>query len=96
MSQNQSPDVLKLTKLRLGIMSGARDEFIQAIIDGVKKELSKVHGIEFDQADEEHVMFVVDLSAWRYSNEGYSYLPPYLRLRLNNLVIRHEKSKQDI
>lgn len=85
--------LLELTKLRLGISSPVRDEFISAINSGVIKEMSRVHGLEIDQSDQEHLMFVADLSAWRYSNEGYSHLPPYLRLRLNNLILRHEKSQ---
>ena len=85
--------LLELTKLRLGISSPVRDEFIGAINSGVIKEMSRVHGLEIDLSDQEHLMFVADLSAWRYSNEGYSHLPPYLRLRLNNLILRHEKSQ---
>lgn len=92
MSQNQNLSVLDLTKFRLGLSSTVRDGFLRAINDGVKKEMEKVHGITFDESDQEHVMFVADLSAWRYSNEGYSHLPPYLRLRLNNLILRHEES----
>ena len=85
--------LLELTKLRLGISSSVRDGFISAINNGVIKEMSRVHGLEIDLSDQEHLMFVADLSAWRYSNEGYSHLPPYLRLRLNNLILRHEKSQ---
>lgn len=81
-------EVLKLVKARLGISSDTRDEYIQAIIDGIEKELKERQGLDIDISNPFHLMFVVDYSCYRYENKGeHSGMPRHLQWRLHNLFI---------
>lgn len=99
---SQKSSLLELVKNRLGILSSTRNDFIQAIIDSVVSELNSVHGIDETELEDDmtstYQMFVTDLASWRYQNEGLQILPPYLRLRLNNLILRqaaNDEQKSD-
>lgn len=79
---------LTLVKARLGISSSVRDEYLSAIIDGVKTELEEEKGLVLDDANSYHLMFVVDLSTWRYQNkDSMDGMPRHLQFRLHNLMI---------
>lgn len=83
--------ILSLLKQRLGISSNKRDEYLQAIIDGVVSELETVQGITIDQDNEAHVLFVIDYSDWRYNSRGEDgSMPMHIRWRLNNLYVQGE------
>lgn len=80
---------LSLLKQKLGITSNARDDFLNAILNGIQKELDQVHGIKLDSSDPAHLMFLVDLADWRYTSRGeMGSMPEHLMFRLKNLYIR--------
>lgn len=79
---------LNLVKARLGISTSVRDEYLTAIIAGVISELENEKGLVLSDASPHHLMFVVDLSTWRYQNKGMMEgMPRHLQFRLHNLVI---------
>lgn len=78
---------LKLVKARLGISTTVRDEYLKAIIDGVFDDLTNRNGIELNEEDNGHLMFVVDFSVYRYENKDIDTIPRHLRIRLNNLMV---------
>lgn len=79
---------LDLVKQQLGIRTDARDEYISAIIDGVKKELIDIQGLNLDEENFNHLMFIVDYSAWRYQSAGQDMgMPERLHWRLRNLMV---------
>lgn len=79
---------LNLVKARLGISTSVRDEYLTAIIEGVISELENEKGLVLSDASPHHLMFVVDLSTWRYQNKGMmDGMPRHLQFRLHNLII---------
>lgn len=93
MMAQKTLDIKELTKNKLGITSTARDDFIFAIIEGIKKELRDFNGIEFSETDESLNMYISELASWRYQNAGNPSMPPYLKLWLNNLIVRGLKNE---
>lgn len=87
-------DLLELTKSKLGILSSDRDTLISAIIEGVKSELNDFNNIPYNEDDAALNMYISELSCWRYQNAGNPSLPPYLRLWLNNLILRGMKTDE--
>lgn len=80
--------ILELVKARLGISTTVRDAYLTAIIGGVIKELEDEKGIELDETNACHLMFVVDYSTWRYQNrDSDGSMPRHLQFRLHNLII---------
>ena len=61
---------------------------LKKIIDGVISELTNEKGILLNFEDSSHLMFVVDLSAFRYENKGGGMMPRNLEYRLRNLIIK--------
>ncbi|WP_337970291.1 phage head-tail connector protein [Virgibacillus salexigens] len=81
-------NALALVKARLGITSTVRDEYLSKIIEGVAYELSEVNGLSLSSDNSFQLMFVVDLSTWRYQNRDESgSMPRHLKFRLHNLII---------
>ena len=79
---------LELVKLQLGISTNTRDTYIQAIINGAKKELKDIQGLVLDEANPNHLIFLVDYSAWRYQSAGQDVgIPERLHWRLRNLMV---------
>jgi hypothetical protein len=79
---------LSLVKDRLGLRSTVRDSYLTAIINGVMTELSDEKGLVLVETNSYHLMFVVDLSAWRYQNrDSGDATPRHLQFRLHNLII---------
>ena len=79
---------LNLVKARLGVSTSVRDEYLTAIIEGVISELENEKGLVLSDASPHHLMFVVDLSTWRYQNKGMMEgMPRHLQFRLHNLMI---------
>ncbi len=86
--------VLELVKARLGIKSNVRDTYISSIITGLIKELKESQGLELDVANAHHLMFIVDYTAWRYSNRDEpNGMPRHLQWRLHNLIIGGAKNE---
>lgn len=78
--------ILDLVKAKIGISSNVRNLFLTHIIKGVIDELEKEKGIILDTEDSSHLMFVVDLSHFRYISKSET-TPKDLQLRLRNLMI---------
>lgn len=79
---------LSLVKDRLGLRSTIRDVYLVAIVNGVISELSDVQGLVLVETNPHHLMFVVDLAAWRYENrDNHEGMPRHLQFRFHNLII---------
>lgn len=79
---------LSLVKDRLGLRSTVRDTYLAAIVDGVITELTEEKGLVLVETNSYHLMFVVDLSAWRYQNrDSAEGVPRHLQYRLHNMMI---------
>ncbi|TYS68660.1 hypothetical protein FZC76_06860 [Sutcliffiella horikoshii] len=80
---------LSLVKARLGISNSTiRDEYILAIISGVIAEMKDVHGLTLSEEKANQLMFIVDLSTWRYQNrDSPNGLPRHFQWRFHNLLI---------
>lgn len=86
--------ILKLVKAQLGITITSRDDYIKAIIDGVKRELEEVQGLKVDLDDSSILMFVVDYAAWRYESRNEDAgMPERLNWRLRNLMVSQHAKK---
>ena len=80
--------ILGLVKSKLGISTTVRDTYLQAIINGVVKELEDEQGLTLDSSNSYHLLFVVDYVEWRYSSKDKEGgMPRHLQFRLHNLVI---------
>lgn len=80
---------LELVKASLGYKSAVRDELLKKIIAGVRNEVIDEKGIKLDEENTAHLMFVVDLSVFRYENKGAGAMPRNLEYRLRNLIIKY-------
>lgn len=79
---------LRLVKARIGISTNVRDEYLTAIIESVITELEEEKGLLLKSDNPYHLMFVVDLSSWRYQNrDSMNAMPRHLQFRLHNLMI---------
>lgn len=94
--------ILELVKARIGIRTDARDEYLTAIIEGIKRELKDDQGLVLTETNPHHLMFLVDYSVWRYqsvaSTETTSTsiplsMPRHLQWRLHNLMISGVKDE---
>ena len=80
--------ILGLVKAKLGISTTVRDTYLQAIINGVVKELEDEKGLVLDSTNSYHLLFIVDYATWRYeSKDKDGAMPRHLQFRLHNLVI---------
>ena len=82
-------EAVTLVKQREGILNSIQDKYISAIVNGVISELERDHHIKADLSKMDILMFVVDLSAYRYSNrDSLEGLPKNLEFRLRNLYMQ--------
>lgn len=80
--------ILRLVKAKLGISTSIRDTYLQAIINGVVKELEDEQGLVLDGANSYHLLFIVDYATWRYeSKDKDGAMPRHLKFRFHNLII---------
>ena len=80
--------ILGLVKAKLGISTTVRDTYLQAIINGVVKELEDEQGLVLDGTNPYHLLFIVDYATWRYeSKDKDGAMPRHLQFRFHNLVI---------
>ena len=91
MEATQKSDVLNLVKAILGYRTNVRDELLFRIIDSVVDELEKVKGVPFDFDNNEIVMYVADMTVFRYQNLGGGNIPRNLEYRLRNLIVKYRK-----
>lgn len=81
-------EALRLVKFRLGITSTVRNEYLEAIIDSVIKELEDEKGVVLEENNSYHLLFIVDYATWRYqSRDSVGAMPRHLQFRLHNLMI---------
>lgn len=80
--------ILQLVKSKLGISTTVRDTYLQAIINGIVKELEDEQGLTLDSSNPYHLIFIVDYVEWRYSSKDKEGgIPRHLQFRLHNLII---------
>lgn len=80
--------LVTLVKQREGILNTVQDDYMEAIVKGVIRELEKQHGISVDLNDMDIFMFVVDMASYRYSNrDSIETFPRHLEYRLRNFYI---------
>lgn len=91
----EKKDLVELLKSVLGYKTAVRDTLLTRIVDSVIDELENNKGIKIDLENNEHFMFIVDLSAHRYKNQGGDSLPRNLEYRLRNLIIKY-RGKADV
>ena len=92
MEQQQRNDILNLVKAILGYRTNVRDELLLRIIDSVVDDLEKIKGVSFDFDNNEIVMYVVDMTVFRYQNLGGGSIPRNLEYRLRNLIVKYRKA----
>ncbi len=86
-------NILKLLKATLGYRTNIRDDLLKVIIKSIVDELKNSKGIQLSSDNDEHVMFIVDLAAFRYKNQGGETMPRNLEYRLRNLIIKYRGVK---
>lgn len=86
-------NILKLLKATLGYRTNIRDDLLKVIIKSITDELQNSKGIQLSSDNDEHVMFIVDLAAFRYKNQGGETMPRNLEYRLRNLIIKYRGVK---
>ena len=80
--------ILELVKARLGISTTVRDTYLLAIVEGIITELENEKGITLQNENQNHLMFIVDYSVWRYqSRDSTGDMPKHLYWRLRNLYL---------
>ncbi|HFI0086120.1 TPA: hypothetical protein ACGORA_001570 [Streptococcus suis] len=84
-------DVLKLVKMKEGIRSDKRDEYLTKLIESSIDELDKVKGIAIDLSLPHHVVFVADWTYYQYINKDQSTMPRYLQQKLLDYQITYRK-----
>ena len=85
--------LLDLVKLKLGITSDIRDDYLLALIKGVFDSLTTVYGLMLDETNAEHQMFIVDYVTYLYTNQDTVAFPRHLQWRLHNLILSCRKEK---
>ncbi len=81
-------EVLTLLKARLGISAQSRDAVLNMIIGGIVAECKDTYGIVLDAGKPNHILFVLDWAAWKYSHPEDGVTPRSIQFRLKNLVIQ--------
>ncbi len=85
--------ILELMKARLGISTTVRDTYLLAIVEGIITELENEKGITLQNENQNHLMFIVDYSVWRYqSRDSTGAMPEHLNWRLKNLYVSGGKN----
>lgn len=85
-------ETLNLVRNRLGITSTVRDDYIAALIEGVRSELEDRQGIKIDDTNPSEQMFLVDYVIYRYQNTNdLSEMPKHLHWRLRNLMVKNHE-----
>ena len=83
--ESKTMDILEIVKVRVGISSNVRDDFINTLIQATIEQLEKSNGIVLDEQNIAHNVFLADFVAWRYDNQGNDTMPNYLRIQFNEL-----------
>lgn len=86
-------EVLKLVKLREGIKSDKRDDYINKLIQSSVDELGRVKGIALDLSLPSHQTFVADWTFWNYIKQDVGERPRYLSQQLHDFQISFPKQE---
>lgn len=74
----------------MGLSTAVRDNYLEAIINGIIDELQNEKGITLDETSQNQIMFIVDYADWRYNNrDNAAGMPRHLQFRLHNLMIHY-------
>lgn len=84
--------MLQLLKIRLGIASTVRDEYLKHLLDGTIIMLEDEKQINADVANPLISGFIINYSAWMYESKGeMGGMPRHLQYALHNLIIHNQK-----
>lgn len=79
-------ELVSLLKLRVGIPEKLQDRRLSHLVDAIIIEIKDELGIEIDLENAKHTEYVLSLADFRYRNP-LQPMPPYLKLRRNNLYL---------
>lgn len=86
-------DALKILKNDLGRLDNKQDEYLSNRLNSAKKEIER-EGIKIDMDEIEHVLILVDYTAWLYRKRTQDIpFPRHLRYRMNNLLFSQKAGK---
>ena len=84
--------ILKLLKIRLGIASNARDEYLLHLVESTVAMLDDEKGIHADLTNPAISNFVINYTAWMYESKGeMGGMPRHLQFAMHNLMIHNKK-----
>ncbi|HEL9633567.1 TPA: hypothetical protein U0K44_000377 [Streptococcus suis] len=91
MSQKQ---VLDLLKMKEGIKTNKRDDYLESLIESSLDELGSVKGVRIDLNKMAHQTFVVDWTYYKYVNRDNPTMPRYLQQQLHDMQISSPLTKE--
>ena len=84
--------ILKLLKIRLGIASNARDEYLLHLVESTVAMLDDEKRINAALTNPAISNFVINYSAWMYESKGeMGGMPRHLQFAMHNLMIHNKK-----
>lgn len=87
--------MLQLLKIRLGIASTGRDQYLQHLLDATIIMLEDEKKIDVDVSNPLISSFIINYSAWVYESKGeHGGMPRHLQYALHNLMIHNGKAVQ--
>ena len=85
--------ILELLKIRLGIASSARDDYLLHLSEATIAMLDDEKGINADLNNPVVSDFVINYAAWKYESKGeMGGMPRHLQFALHNLMIHNKKA----
>jgi hypothetical protein len=90
-------NIHSVVKMRKGIKSDVRDDYIMIRLLSALMEIGKQKSIIIDENDCNHLIFLADYTVWQYDSFGnHKAMPEDLRYRLNNLLIKDTINKNEV
>ncbi|HFI0150955.1 TPA: hypothetical protein ACGO3A_001859 [Streptococcus suis] len=87
-------EVLELVKMKEGIKSNKRDDYLNELINSSIDELKQVKGIAIDLDLPHHVVFVADWTYYQYVNKDQPNMPRYLQQKLHDYQIAYRRKAE--
>lgn len=88
-------EVLEIVKMRNGITSDSRDNFINTLIKATRQQLKDLEGIVLEEGNVSHDLFLADYVSWQYDNQGDDRMPQHIRFIKNELWNSATSKKED-
>lgn len=89
--------MLQLLKIRVGITSTVKDQYLQHVLDSTIMMLADEKGINADLSNPVITSFVIDYATWKYESKGeMGGMPRHIQYALHNLMIHNQKSTEVI